>query len=125
MADSCTAFLGLLDQGFIANTQVLDHWLADDLTDEDLEDLILTREGDVARADAYDVPRLRRDVENDLRLFQELRGMAGEILPEEDPKLAQLLQVLREIREQADVDGTTEEERRNNRKILLLSLIHI
>ncbi len=121
MADSCTAFLGLLDQGFIANTQVLDHWLADDLTDEDLEDLILTREGDVARADAYDVPSLRRDVENDLRLFQELRGMAGEIPPEEDPKLAELLRVIREIREQADVDGTTEEERRNNRKILLFS----
>ena len=57
MADSCTAFLGLLDQGFIANTQVLDHWLADDLTTKTSK--IQSHQGRYRSADAYDVARLR------------------------------------------------------------------
>ena len=51
-------------------------------------------------------PSLRINVENDLRLFQEFKGMAGEIPPEDDSNIGKLLRVLREIREQADVDGT-------------------
>jgi hypothetical protein len=121
MAESCEGFLDLLSNGFIANSDILGQWMADDIEEDDMERILETNPDNVTRTDGYNVEQLRTDVENDLILFRELQEMAGSIPREEDPKLLHLLDVLREIRHEADMDGFDDASRTNNRKVLLFS----
>ena len=86
MAESCEGFLDLLSNGFIANSDILGQWMADDIEEDDMERILETNPDNVTRTDGYNVEQLRADVENDLILFRELQEMQDNSC-EEDPKL--------------------------------------
>ena len=69
----------------------------------------------------YDTDRLREDVENDLALLTEFGDQAERVRPEDDPKLRALVEELADIAMQAAEDSATDEDERDNRKVLIFS----
>lgn len=115
------AFLNALDRGRVMHKEVMRELsasedadadeLLDELTDADLGSPVA----------GYDVRRLRTDVQNDLAVLREFHNTAAAITADKDPKLAKLLDELAAIATQADKDGIDEEDRRQNRKVLIFS----
>jgi len=69
----------------------------------------------------YDADALRADVEHDLELLTRFADQAESVRPEQDPKLEAIIEELARIAEEAEQDSASEEEERDNRKVLIFS----
>lgn len=115
---------GLVDlirvEGKVATGSVLADWLAAD--DDEEVDVWLEACGDeLEDAADFDADRMCDDLEQDEALLLELAERAAALPPEDDPKLARLVEELAAIVAQADLDGVGEKQQRDNRKVLLFS----
>ena len=121
MRSSFEGFLAALELGSIPKADVLGQWIDADGLDDDEFSKILDGNEDTTPADGFDVDELRRDVQHDLKLIIELRDLAREVNPDDDPKLHQLLDELRTVIKESEVEGGSPEQKRNRRKVLLFS----
>ena len=122
MAASHEAFLKLLDQGMVASGDVLREWVATDT--DDLEQVAAFREENEDQIESvaeYDADALRADVTSDRDLLLAFAVEAEAVTPEDDPKLAALVDELVEITVQAQAEGVGEEDVRDKRKVLIFS----
>ena len=112
-------FLDALENGSVVTTVFLQEISGDD---EDIfEELLDPNSKEVFDAEGYNVDHLRRDVTNDRKLLQGLADSAGCITKEEDAKLAALSDVLAEIAEQAENEGSNAIDESQKRKVLIFS----
>ena len=110
-------FLEALAKGKVITTVFLRELSADDEAFDDLLDSSAHTED----ATEYDVKALREAVDHDRDILQDLAGRLGAVNIENDPKLAKVVEELARIADQAREDGSTDEEVRRNRKMLLFS----
>jgi hypothetical protein len=118
MADAHDKFLAGLDRGVVLTAEGLEEWEQVD-SDEALERLI--EETGAGTTDGYDLARLRAAVEADRDLLRHFAKKASYVKREEDPKLERLVEQLHEILKQSEKEGTSDEDRRNKRKVLVFS----
>jgi hypothetical protein len=121
MRSSFEGFLAALELGSIPKADVLGQWIDADGLDDDEFSKILDGNEDTTPADGFDVDELRRDVQHDLKLIIELRDLARKVNHDDDPKLHQLLEELRTVIKESEVEGGSPEQKRNRRKVLLFS----
>jgi hypothetical protein len=122
MAASHDAFLKLLDQGMVASGDALRQWVATDT--DDIEQVAAFREENEDQIESvaeYDSDALRADVVSDRDLLLAFAAEAEAVTPEDDPKLAVLVDELIEIAEHAQAEGVGEEDIRDRRKVLIFS----
>jgi hypothetical protein len=120
-------FLDALKRGIVPSSEALEEWRETD-NDEDFDELLsadgrddfLTRT-DSQPAEYYDLPRLQATVEKDRDILLHFLQQARKVKPENDPKLAKLKDLLEDIARQAEKDGRTSEEKRDNRKVIIFS----
>jgi hypothetical protein len=118
MADAHDKFLEGLDRGFILTAEGIDEWQQVD-SDEALARLI--EDSGSEPTEGFDIAGLRADVEADRDLLRYFGQKAAVVTPEEDPKLARLVDHLHEILKQAEKDGLNEEDKKNKWKVLIFS----
>ena len=109
------------DHGKVATGQVLAEWLATDGDDEEIEAWLDRNEPGYDEADNYDVKNLCKDLERDQQLLMEFANIAGSVSQDDDPKLADLVEQLVTIAEEAALQGKDDQDVRNKRKVLLFS----
>lgn len=124
MAAMHDQFLEALDAGYVVTTTFLSELSADDQTG--VEELLAEADAQpderlYADAALYDVKRLRRQLERDRDLLQELAADAAKITPEQDPKLKALADALAEIAGQAEAEASHSDDERQKRKVLVFS----
>jgi superfamily II DNA or RNA helicase len=113
-------FLSALDSGYVLTGDSLRAWAASDT--DDIAAIVATTGPDgFAPATLYDVPRLREAVQADRDLLHSLQRQVGPPDHAKDPKIAALVQSIVEIARAADTDGTTEQDRRDKRKVLVFT----
>ena len=117
MIEQHEAFLQGLARGKVVSKEFFRELSA--AGDEGDIDEILDASENTEDAAAFDVARLRADVEADLELLRELARETDGIRPEHDPKLAALLAELRQIASEAV--GIDDEAARQQRKVLVFS----
>ena len=122
MANSHNAFLALLAQGRVATGDELADWMAADSDDIDSADEYADHHTGVHEdAAGYDIERLRRDVAADRDLLRSFAETARTVVRSEDPNLAELIEQLAIIAADAAESGTSEQDIRNRRKVLIFS----
>ena len=119
MAASHDAFLDLLDNGKVATGEALADWMATD--SDDVDSYLTEYEGLVDNADEYDVDRLRRHVSRDRDLLRSFARTARTVTRSTDPTLAELVDQLAAIAQQAKAKGIGRDDTRNRRKVLVFS----
>ena len=119
MAGSYEAFLELLAEGRVASGEELAEWIATD-SDED-EDAMRKLPRGAEPASLFDVDALRGDAEADLAVLLAFAMEAEGVSPDDDPKLAALLEHLEEIASEAAAEGIGEDDTRNKRKVIVFS----
>lgn len=119
MAAGHKAFVDLLDKGFVARAEALKEWMKSD--GSDLDDLVETNQDDLADARLYDVDALRADVEQDRELLEFFAAEARKVGRDDDPKLAVLLDELKQIDAQAQTEGLGEDDIRDKRKVIVFT----
>ena len=122
MANSHDAFLTLLDRGRVATGDELADWMSADSDDIDAAD----KHGDHHTgihedAAGYDIERLRHDVATDRDMLRSFAETARTVDRSQDPNLAELIEQLAYIATEAAESGTTEQDIRNRRKVLIFS----
>ncbi len=106
-------FLELLGQGWVATGEGSQEWLRGDLDDSQLAALLEAADLDgLEPAAEYSLLELRSALDGDLTALRHLREEAERIGPEDDPKLAALLELLAQIGVASD---------RNERKVVAFS----
>jgi len=121
MAKQHQFFLDVMDEGMVIRKSFFKECgSAEDLEDEEFQEL-LEKSDHSEPLCLYDDDRLRRDVENDLALLIEFAEKAEEVRPDDDPKLHALVEELATLAIQAKEDSSTDEEERDNRKVLVFS----
>jgi len=121
MADQHQRFLDAMDAGMVIRKDFFKECSnSEDLEEEEFQELLEQSEHSEP-IDLYDADRLRQDVDNDLALLTEFAREAEQIRPEDDPKLQALVEELAALAEQAENDSTSEDERRDNRKVMVFS----
>ncbi|MDE0131846.1 MAG: helicase-related protein [bacterium] len=119
MAESHDAFLELLDHGKVATGAALTDWMA---TDSDDIDSYLAEQTDlIDSADEYRIGPLRRHVARDRDLLRSFAQTARTVSRSADPNLAELVNQLADIAEQAQQTGIGPQDTRNRRKVLVFS----
>lgn len=118
MASSHQAFLDLLATGHVASGEALNEWIA---TDSDDVDDALGPPRDAEPASRFHADRLRGDIEHDRALLLRFAERAEAIDRSHDPKLARLVEKLREIAAEAAEEGIGEEDTRNKRKVIVFT----
>ena len=119
MAAGHDAFLELLDNGKVAAGEVLADWMA---TDSDDVDSYLDEYGSlVDDADEYNIDRLLRHALRDRDLLRSFARTARTVTRSADPNLAELVDQLAAIAEEANETGIGPEDTRNRRKVLIFS----
>ena len=122
MANSHDAFLALLEQGRVATGDELADWMSADSDDIDAADKHADHHTGIHEdAAAYDIPRLRQDVARDRDLLRSFAATARTVVPGEDPNLSELIEQLADIAAEAAESGTSEQDVRNRRKVLIFS----
>jgi hypothetical protein len=122
MADSHEAFLELFDEGHVAVGDVLRGWVATDTDDvDDVAAFINSKKNQMEAAADFDCDALRADVEADRDLLHRFADETAAILPQDDPKLAALVEELAAIAAEAAQDGLDDEHARDLRKVLVFS----
>ncbi|HEX9744761.1 MAG TPA: helicase-related protein, partial [bacterium] len=120
MIEAHEKFLDLLDKGYVATAELLSDYDPVEWDTEEFDELI--RKYDSTQpATIFRKEDLKRDVENDLRIFKELSDMASLIDDSTDPKLEALTEYLIKIAEQAEREGRYFEEKRDFRKVVIFS----
>ena len=119
MAASHDAFLELLDNGNVATGGALADWMATD--SDDVDGYLDEHAGVVDDADEYNIDRLRRHVSRDRDLLRSFARTARTVTRSTDPTLAELVDQLAAIAEQAKETGIGPEDTRNRRKVLVFS----
>jgi len=121
MAEQHRRFLDAMDRGAVLRKDFFaEHGVSEEL-DEDEFEALLEESPHAESIDLFDADRLRRDVENDLHLLEDFADQADAVRPERDPKLKALVVELAAIAQQARDDSVTEDEERDNRKVLVFS----
>ena len=121
MADQHRRFLEAKDAGIVIRKDIIKECGATEDIEEDEFQELLDQSEHSEPLDLYESDQLRRDVENDLALFNEFAQEAGKVRPEDDPKLHALVEELAALAAQAQEESGTEEEERDNRKVLVFS----
>ncbi|MXZ68713.1 MAG: helicase, partial [Acidimicrobiia bacterium] len=119
MASSHDAFLELLDSGKVATGEALADWMATD--SDDVDSYLDEHAGVVDDANDYDIDRLRRHVSRDRDLLRSFARTARTVTRSTDPTLAELVDQLAAIAEEAKETGIGPEDTRNRRKVLVFS----
>lgn len=118
------AFLDMLSRGRVATTAALDAVLELPTSDSDEAEFALKElenEGELEDARRYDIPKLREAVSSDLAILENMLSRVRPVTAQNSPKLKSLVKGLETIARQADKDGRTPEEQRNNRKVLIFT----
>ena len=122
MANSHDAFLTLLDRGRVATGDELADWMSADSDDIDAADKHGDHHTGVHEdAAGYDIERLRHDVAADRDMLRSFAETARTVDRSQDPNLAELIEQLAYIATEAAESGTTEQDIRNRRKVLIFS----
>ena len=119
MAASHDASLSLLDSGMVATGEALADWIATD--SDDVDSYLDEHEGLVDNADEYHVDRLRRHVSQDRDLLRSFARTARTVTRSTDPTLAELVDQLAAIAQEAKAKGIGPDDTRNRRKVLVFS----
>lgn len=119
MADSHDAFLGLVDQGFVATGEVLAEWA---MTDSDEFDwFISSQQDDLEPVSDFEGASLRGDVQEDRDLLRAFAAEARAVSPTDDPKLEELRKSLAVIAAQAAEEAIGPQDERDKHKVLVFS----
>lgn len=120
MAESHDAFLQAMGDGRVMTGRDLSDWIATD--NEDLDDW-LRNQGAGAGVDAelYDVDALRTVVEADRDILREFAHRAGDVKPNDDPKLEMLVDQLVEILAGAPDGAIDDAAERDRRKVIVFT----
>jgi len=113
-------FLQGLDRGVVIRKELMQELSAAEDDDEMFEDLLASSEH-AEPASAFDVGALRRDVEADRALLDKWRRRAARVKPDQDPKLAALVEELVRVAKQAKSEAATDDDERQRRKVLVFS----
>ncbi|NUN48379.1 MAG: helicase [Candidatus Brocadiae bacterium] len=119
MVGTHDAFLRALDQGWVPTAMDGEEW-ANVEDDEDFERL-LQESSYKEPASAYDLKRLRADVESDRAILAGLARRATSVKAEKDPKLEALVKALLGTLNAAEDQGVLEAEKARNRKVIVFS----
>jgi len=122
MAREHEAFLEGLRRGVILRKEVLKEISAagDEVDDQSLAELIADSPY-AEPANRYQRGALERAVENDLKLLRRWLRKVKAIGPEDDPKLARLVNELAKIAAQASREALDDEDERRKRKVIVFS----
>ena len=122
MANSHDAFLTLLGHGRVATSDELAAWMSADSDDIDAADKHVGHHTGVHEDAAdYDIERLRQDVAADRDLLRSFAETASSVTRRQDPNLSELVEELAEIAAEAQETGTSDQDIRNRRKVLIFS----
>ncbi|MCE9584695.1 MAG: helicase, partial [Planctomycetes bacterium] len=113
------AFLRALDQGWVPTAMDGEEW-ANVEDDEDFERL-LEDSPNKEPAAAYDLKRLRGDVENDRAILARIAKQASSVKADHDPKLKALVHALKATLKAANTDAALDAEVKRNRKVIVFS----
>lgn len=119
LIDAHYAFIKTLEKGYVATAELLSEYDPETWDSEEFEELI--KEYYTEPANLFNTSKLKSDVENDLEIFKELSEMADKIKEEDDPKLAELVEYLVNIVNNAKVDARNDDEFRDCRKVVIFS----
>ena len=119
MVEEHETFIATLDRGFIAHKQALREIAATD--DEGLIEELLKQSDQVRPVADHDVEALRRDVEADVKVLRELRDSVTESLRRPGPKIARLIERLKDIARNAQAEASDDRDERDRRKVLVFS----
>jgi len=124
MIGSHDIFLAALDDGWVITGDALRQWMATD--SDEMEEFIAslddeTTERHVAPTSDYDLDALRSAVEADRTRLEQLRDEAQAADGAADPKVDALVEQLAAIAAEAERDGVTDHQRRDDRKVLVFS----
>ena len=118
MANACDVFLNGLDEGVILTAEGIEEWQQTD-NDELLERLLA--EGIAVGTRQYDVARLKECVESDRDLLRSFSERSAKVTQAKDPKLKILADELTAILDQAEQEGLDDNEKQNQRKVIIFS----
>jgi len=119
MANEHQIFLDALDREKVIRKEFIRELSAAD-DETEIDELFETSEH-VEDGSDYNIPLLRQHVESDILLLRELAGNAGTVSPEDSPKLAALVEELVKVVKQARSDSISEDDERQNRKVIVFS----
>jgi len=113
------AFLDALGRGYVVHKEFFRELSAAE-DEGEIEELLEAGEH-AESSSGYDVARLGADVRADLTILREMRDQATSIRPEDDPKLAVLIEELAGIARQAADEAIDADDARQKRKTLVFS----
>jgi hypothetical protein len=113
-------FLKALEQGVVLRKTFFQELSAAEGDDELIDELIESGEH-TEPASLYNADMLRRDTESDRKLLAQMHNRTRRVKPDQDPKLAVLMEELVKVVTQAREAAATPEEERRNRKVLVFS----
>jgi len=112
-------FLKLLSEGKVVRKEAMVELTEQD-DDEAVRELLDSPDA-TESPEQYDVKALQRDVESDRELLEDMRRQAAQVNKQYDPKLAELVEELARIAEQAENEAADEEDARQKRKVMIFS----
>ena len=121
MAGQHENFLRALDGGYVVRKEFFREISGAEEIDDDEFDDLLSESASREAVSGYDEKKLREDVENDLALLKDFADKAGAVQAKDDPKLQALVEELAKIAKGAADNSVTEEDQKNNRKVLIFS----
>ncbi len=113
-------FLQGLERGLVIRKELMHELSAAEDGDELFEELIKSSEY-AEPVSGYKIAALRKDVEADRALLDKWHRRAAKVKPQDDPKLAALVDELVRIAKQAKDEATTDDDERQRRKVLVFS----
>ena len=122
MAKSHEGLVSMIrDEGKIATGKLLSEWVGTEGDAEEIEDWLERNTDEYEDAEDFDANSLCADLANDQSILLDFADRAEEIRPANDPKLANLVDELAKIAQDAALEGVGEQDTRNKRKVLLFS----
>jgi len=121
MISSHQAFLEALGRGYVLKGEALSEWVSSD--SDDLDEFVAEFDQDdrIESVDGYHLTELLADVESDIALLCELRGLAARVVDGTEPKVQKLIEELTAIASEArriDPRGLSQTDRR---KVIVFS----
>jgi len=121
MEENTQTLLRAIEQGQVIRKDFYKKWGNSEDPDEKEFQELLEESEDTSPLHLYDAERLRADVENDLDLLNKFAEEAEAVHPDADPKLRALADQLASIVVEAQEGAASDEEERENRKVLIFS----
>lgn len=122
MIDSHEHFLSALDQGTVLTGDALREWVTSDAAD--IDEFLGTYDGEddnVRDAREYRTADLRAAVVADRSLLQQMYDQVPVLNWDQDPKVIALTDALADIAVDAEREGASPQQARDNRKVLIFS----